>query len=440
MVISSIDLKDGKVVQLRNGKDKVLERTNPDQIIKEFDKYGETAVIDLDAALGNIVVDEKGKSSTVNTEVLKSLLRKGNVRVGGGIKTVKQAKELISLGAEKVIIGSFAWANEEQRAEGKILNTEFLQELVDAIGKQRIIISVDSLNGIIAIRGWTETIGISLIDGAKEAEKYASELLFTCVEKEGCMQGTDTSRVKELRNAVSCRLVVAGGVSSLEEVVELEKLGCDVQLGMALYTEKVYLKDCFIECLNWQKAQEQTAGLIPVIAQSPAGQVLMMGYANKEAFEKTFESEKLTFWSRSRNVLWTKGETSGNFLEVVKLRADCDRDTVLATVIPHGPSCHTGSWTCFTSEADAESTMDRLYDVIAQRFANPKPGSYTATLDDELVREKVEEEAEEVCEAENHDEVIWECADLLYFLNVLMYKEGVTWKDVLQELDRRHKK
>ena len=184
MVISSIDLKDGKVVQLRNGKDKVLERTNPDQIIKEFDKYGETAVIDLDAALGNIVVDEKGKSSTVNTEVLKSLLRKGNVRVGGGIKTVKQAKELISLGAEKVIIGSFAWANEEQRAEGKILNTEFLQELVDAIGKQRIIISVDSLNGIIAIRGWTETIGISLIDGAKEAEKYASELLFTCVEKE----------------------------------------------------------------------------------------------------------------------------------------------------------------------------------------------------------------------------------------------------------------
>ena len=404
MVISSIDLKDGKVVQLRNGKDKVLERTNPDQIIKEFDKYGETAVIDLDAALGNIVVDEKGKSSTVNTEVLKSLLRKGNVRVGGGIKTVKQAKELISLGAEKVIIGSFAWANEEQRAEGKILNTEFLQELVDAIGKQRIIISVDSLNGIIAIRGWTETIGISLIDGAKEAEKYASELLFTCVEKEGCMQGTDTSRVKELRNAVSCRLVVAGGVSSLEEVVELEKLGCDVQLGMALYTEKVYLQDCFLECLNWQKAQEQTAGLIPVIAQSPAGQVLMMGYANKEAFEKTFASGKLTFWSRSRNVLWTKGETSGNFLEVVKLRADCDRDTVLATVIPHGPSCHTGSWTCFTSEADAESTMDRLYDVIAQRFANPKPGSYTATLDDELVREKVEEEAEEVCEAENHDE------------------------------------
>ena len=92
MVISSIDLKDGKVVQLKNGKDKILERDNADQIIGEFDKYGETAVIDLDAALGNIHTDEKGKVSTANTEILKSLLHKSNVRVGGGIKTVKQAK------------------------------------------------------------------------------------------------------------------------------------------------------------------------------------------------------------------------------------------------------------------------------------------------------------------------------------------------------------
>ena len=237
MVISSIDLKDGKVVQLKNGKDKVLERDNADELIKDFDKYGETAVIDLDAALGNIQTDEKGKVTTANTQILKSLLHKSNVRVGGGIKSVKQAKELISLGAEKVIIGSYAWASSEDRKNGKILNTEFLDELTQAIGKQRIIISVDAINGDIAIKGWTETVGIPLIEGAKEAEKYASELLFTCVEKEGCMQGTDMNLVKELRKAVSCRLVVAGGVSSLEEVIELESLGCDVQMGMALYTE-----------------------------------------------------------------------------------------------------------------------------------------------------------------------------------------------------------
>ena len=430
MVISSIDLKDGHVVQLKNGKDLVLQRDDGVALINDFNKYGEVAVIDLDAALGN--VDEKGK--TKNTELLKSLLRKGNVRVGGGIRTVKKARELISLGAEKVIIGSAAWKCDFKAGEN-FLNTEFLDELVAAIGKGRIIISVDSINGKIAVKGWTETANISLIEGAQAAEKYASELLFTCVEKEGCMQGTDMEAVKALRAAVKCRVVAAGGVNSLQEICALERLGCDVQLGMALYTGKVKLADAFIECLDWQK----TEGLIPLIAQNTDGQVLMLGYASKEAFSKTFDSGKLTFFSRTRKALWTKGETSGNFLKVIKLRADCDRDTVLATVEPVGPTCHTGSWSCFSSDPDAKSSMERLYGTIADRFANPKPGSYTATLNSKRVREKVLEEAEELTEAEDRREVIWEAADLLYFVSVLMFQEKVTWQDVYDELDRRHK-
>lgn len=431
MVISSIDLKDGHVVQLKNGKELVLQRDDAGSLISEFNKYGEVAVIDLDAALRN--TDEKG--NTANTELLKSLLRKGNVRVGGGIRTAKKARELISLGAEKVIIGSAAW-NLDRKNGGSVLNTEFLDELVSSIGKQRIIISVDAINGKIAVKGWTETSDISLIEGAREAEKYASELLFTCVEKEGCMQGTDMDMVRQLREAVKCRVVAAGGVNSLEQIVQLEKLRCDVQLGMALYTGAVDLKESFIECIDWDKV----GGMVPVIAQSPAGEVLMMGYSNKEALQKTFKDGKLTFFSRTRNTLWTKGETSGHFLELVKLRADCDRDTILATVIPHGGVCHTGSFSCFSGEADEKSSMERLYGTIAERFANPRPGSYTATLNDKRVREKVMEEAEELTEAEGKDEVIWEAADLLYFASVLMYKEGVTWQDVYNELDRRHKK
>lgn len=430
MVISSIDLKDGHVVQLKNGRDLVIQRDDADNLINEFNFYGEVAVIDLDAAMGN--VDAKG--NTVNTNLLKSLLRKGNVRTGGGIRTVKRARELISLGAEKVIIGSSAW-NKNPSSNDSVLNTEFLEELVQAIGKQRIIISVDAINGKIAVKGWTETIDVSLIEGAKQAEQYCSELLFTCVEKEGCMQGTNIDMAQELRNAVKCRVVVAGGVSTESEIEQLEKMGCDVQLGMALYTNKVSLKDSFIRCLDWKK----TDGMIPVIAQSEHGEVLMMGYANHEAFKKTFDTKKLTFWSRTRNTLWTKGETSGHFLEVKKLRADCDRDTVLATVVPHGGVCHTGSFNCFSSEADEKSSMERLYGTIAERFANPKPGSYTATLDSKRAREKIEEEAEELCEADGKDEVIWEAADLLYFVSVLMYKEGVNWNDIYSELDRRHK-
>lgn len=424
MVVASIDLKGGKVVQLKNGKDLVIERDDEDSLIADFNTYGEVAVIDLDAALRNVNPD----GTTANTAILKKLLRKGNVRVGGGINSAKKAKQLISLGAEKVIIGSSAFK------DGAI-NTEFLDELVNTVGKEHVIISVDAINGKIAVKGWTETAGIDLIEGAKAVEKYASELLFTCVEREGCMTGMDMNMATELRKAVSCRLVVAGGVSTVEEIAKLEKIGCDVQLGMALYTGKVSLKDSFIECLNWEKVD-----LIPVIAQSVTGEVLMMGYANKEAFSKTFETRKLTFWSRTRNVLWTKGETSGNYLEVVSLRADCDRDTVLAKVIPHGPACHTGSYTCFTSSSDKPYSLELLYNVIAERFANPRPGSYTATLDDERVREKVLEEAEELTEAESKEDVVWEFADLLYFMSVLMYKEGVCWKDVLDELDFRHKK
>ena len=428
MIVASIDLKDGKVVQLLQGKDLVLERDNPDEIIKDFDRYGEVAIIDLDAALRNTSPD----GSTVNTEILKRLLRLGTVRVGGGIRSAKTAKELLSLGAEKVIVGSAAFTLPDGSAG---INKEFLSQFSEAVGKEHVIISVDARDGNIAVKGWTESAGIDVVEGAKAVEPYCSELLFTCVEREGTMTGIDLDLVKKLRAAVKCRLVVAGGVSSLEEVIALEKIGCDVQLGMAIYTDAISLKDGFIECLDWEKTP-----LIPIVAQSETGEVLMMGYANREAFEKTFSSGFLTFWSRSRNVLWTKGESSGNTLSVVRMRVDCDRDTVLATVKPAGPVCHTGAWSCFSTVADRPYSLEYLSSIIADRFANPTPGSYTATLNGERVREKVMEEAEELTEAEGRDEVIWEAADLLYFANVLMNRECVSWQDVLNELDRRHKK
>ncbi|MDR1210772.1 MAG: phosphoribosyl-ATP diphosphatase, partial [Spirochaetaceae bacterium] len=117
---------------------------------------------------------------------------------------------------------------------------------------------------------------------------------------------------------------------------------------------------------------------------------------------------------------------------------DCDRDALLATVSPHGPVCHTGAYSCF--ETGRAYTGELLQSIIAGRFRNPVAGSYTATLDDTLVREKIMEEAQEVCEARTHDEVVWEAADLLFFLTVLMTREKVSVKEVLAELDRRHKK
>jgi phosphoribosyl-ATP pyrophosphohydrolase/phosphoribosyl-AMP cyclohydrolase len=210
---------------------------------------------------------------------------------------------------------------------------------------------------------------------------------------------------------------------------------------MALYTGKISLAEAFLRSLNWKKVSagnETARALIPVLAQSQDGQVLMTGYADEEALAETFKRGNLCFHSRTRNKLWMKGENSGNVLKLVRLRADCDRDAILAVVEPAGPVCHTGDWSCFG--VDRRYTLEFLQSIIADRFKNPQPGSYTATLDDKLVREKMMEEAEELCLAKTHDELVWEAADVFFFATALATRAGVKMEEILDELDRRHKK
>jgi phosphoribosyl-ATP pyrophosphohydrolase/phosphoribosyl-AMP cyclohydrolase len=428
MVIASIDLQGGKVVQLKQGSELVLQRDDPEALATEFDRYGEVAVIDLDAAMG-------AEPANSNLALIKPLLRKAPCRVGGGIRTVGQAAELVSLGAQKIILGSQAFRS----GGGFAVNAGFLEALVKKIGRERIIVAVDAGKKgqdryEILVDGWKTATGLSLVESARAVERHASELLFTCVDREGGMSGIDMEPVAKLRSAVSCSVTVAGGVSTLEEIEALAALGCDVQLGMALYTGKIDLAAAFAASLNWKKGP----ALLPMIAQAPDGQVLMTGFVDKEAVHETFKRGKLCFHSRARNALWMKGETSGNTLKLLRLRADCDRDAILAVAEPAGPSCHTGAWTCF--ETGRRYTWEYLRSIIAERFRNPVPGSYTATLDDELVREKLLEEARELCEAKTHGEIVWEAADLLYFATALITRAGVSVAEVLDELDRRHKK
>ena len=449
MVIASIDIQNGKVVQLKQGEELILQRDNSGELAAEFDRYGEVAVIDLDAAMG------KGS----NLEMIKPLLRKAECRVGGGIRTPEQAKELVSLGARKIIIGSSAF-----RASGNFagssggqfaVNIPFLEAMSKKIGRERLIVAVDARGGEIVVDGWKTPTGLDLIESAKAVEPYAGELLFTCVEREGTMTGIDLDPVCKLRAAVNCQITVAGGVSTLNEIEEIAALNCDVQLGMALYTGKINLAEAFAVSLNWKKGQITEnpnlrlgactpdsplppSSLLPVIVQSPDGQVMMTGFTGKEALAETFKRGNVCFHSRTRNKLWMKGENSGNVLKLIRLRADCDRDALLAVAEPSGPVCHTGAWSCF--ETNRKYSWEFLHGIIQERFRNPSPGSYTATLDDDLVREKIMEEAKELCEAKTRDEVIWEAADLLYFSTALMAREGVTVQEILDELDRRHKK
>ncbi|OGF58684.1 MAG: phosphoribosyl-ATP diphosphatase, partial [Candidatus Fischerbacteria bacterium RBG_13_37_8] len=191
------------------------------------------------------------------------------------------------------------------------------------------------------------------------------------------------------------------------------------------------LEDGFIASLNWKNK------LLPTITQDENGQVLMMAYSNKDSVRKTFETGKMWYFSRSRNALWMKGETSTNTQEFMRARMDCDADTILATVKQHGVACHTGSYSCF---GEQKFCLNELYDVLLDRIQNPKAGSYTATLTNELLNEKLAEESQELIEAKTRDEIIWETADVLYFLTVLLARNNIKPGDVLFELRRRRKK
>lgn len=188
-------------------------------------------------------------------------------------------------------------------------------------------------------------------------------------------------------------------------------------------------------------------GLIPAIIQDAQnGNVLMLGYMNEEAFQKTKAEGRVTFFSRSKQRLWTKGETSGNFLQLVSWAVDCDQDTLLIKVHPEGPTCHTGTETCW-GEANASKTwfIDHLRRTIQDRKANPTDASYTASLFKKgvnKVAQKVGEEAVElVIEAkdDNKDLFLGEAADLLFHYLVLLEHKNYTLDDVMEVLMRRHR-
>lgn len=192
---------------------------------------------------------------------------------------------------------------------------------------------------------------------------------------------------------------------------------------------------------------DKQGGLVPAIIQdSTTKNVLMLGYMNREAYDKTLETGKVTFWSRSRNRLWTKGETSGNYLNLVSINVDCDKDTLLVKVNPMGPTCHLGTDTCWGEKNDANPLLflTNLQDFINKRHEEMPEGSYTTSLfKDGLNRmaQKVGEEAlETVIEATNgtDERLIYEASDMFYHLIVLLASKGLRIEDIAKELQERH--
>ena len=188
-------------------------------------------------------------------------------------------------------------------------------------------------------------------------------------------------------------------------------------------------------------------GLVPAIVQDAVTKnVLMLGFMNQEAYEKTLETRKVTFWSRSRNCLWTKGETSGNFLRLVSIQNDCDNDTLLVKAHPCGPTCHKGTDTCWGEEnrLNPMEFLSELQDFIDKRRKDMPEGSYTTSLFkkgvNKIAQKVGEEVVETIIEATNgsNEKLIYEASDMLYHLIVLLSDKGLRIEDVALELAKRH--
>ncbi|HEY2017922.1 MAG TPA: 1-(5-phosphoribosyl)-5-[(5-phosphoribosylamino)methylideneamino] imidazole-4-carboxamide isomerase [Bryobacteraceae bacterium] len=226
MIFPCIDLMDGKVVQLVQGREKALEGDSPEEMLRKFAAFPEIQVIDLDAAMG------RGS----NDGLVRMLASRAATRVGGGVRTVERARALVEQGARKVIVGTAAFGKEGA-------NEPFLAALRDALGRERILIALDSKEGRIVVKGWQESTGLAAEDVLHSLEPYCGGFLCTYVDKEGMMQGTDLAWFRRLRAATTVELTAAGGITTLDDVRALLAIDVHAALGMAIYTGRLSLEE-----------------------------------------------------------------------------------------------------------------------------------------------------------------------------------------------------
>ena len=226
MIIPCIDLMDGKVVQLIQGRKKALEGDPAEAMLEKFAAFPEIQVIDLDAAMG------RGS----NDGLVRMLASRATTRVGGGVRTVERARTLVEQGARKVIVGTAAFGSTGA-------DEAFLGALRDAIGRERVLVALDSRGGRIVIKGWQESTSFSAEDVLRSLEPYCAGFLCTYVDKEGMLQGTDLGWFRRLRAATALEITAAGGITTMDDVRALLAMDVHAALGMAIYTGRLDLEE-----------------------------------------------------------------------------------------------------------------------------------------------------------------------------------------------------
>jgi phosphoribosylformimino-5-aminoimidazole carboxamide ribotide isomerase len=222
MLIPSIDLQGGHIVQLVQGERLAVQSDDVDGWIRRFSRHPKVQLIDLDAAKG------AGGNETLVARICKAL----PCRVGGGIRTLDRAQGVIALGASHVIVSSALF-------DGDRVNVDFARQLAGVLGPERVIAAVDSRSGRIVVHGWRTPLAIGPVEAIRQLEPFVSEFLYTHVDREGLMEGTDLDAVRSIRAATDRRVTAAGGITTIEEVQQLEAMGVDAVVGMAIYTGRM---------------------------------------------------------------------------------------------------------------------------------------------------------------------------------------------------------
>ena len=375
------------------------------ELAKKLNRFSPVTIIDIDAVM------EQGD----NLDIIKEICKVAEVRVGGGIRDLEKAKELLKAGADKIIIGTN-------------IDIDFL----DKLDPSKVIIALDHKEGEVVDKGWTRETLERVVPRAKRLLSYTNEFLITDVFHEGTLLGIDIGLIKNIRASIphTHKIVFSGGVRNHNDIIGLPY---DFQVCSTLY-DSFDLIYATIEGLDWVKMK----GLMPTVVQdNKTGQVLSLVYSTKESLAKALAKGKGIYWSRSRQKIWEKGETLGNTQELISFRTDCDKDSILFRVNPNGSMCKTGNHSCF---GEKRFTIHDLIEIILRKKSTlgNSIGSYTHTLlrEPSFRKMKIENEAREI--SENEIDHQWEYAELLYHIIVDMVARDISWEDITYELERRH--
>lgn len=405
MIIPSIDLMNGRAVQLRRGREFVLDGGDPMERLEQFAVAGEVAVVDLDAALG------QGS----NGDVMREMARRAPCRVGGGIRDLDTARRWLDDGAARIVLGTAA-----------------TPELCAQLPRDRVVAALDAEGGEVVTHGWRTRTGRGVLERMQELAPFVGGFLVTQVEHEGGMAGFDLGLVQACVAASGgARITAAGGITTTADVATLDALGADAQVGMALYTGRLPLGEAVAAPL-----MRDIDGLWPTVVVDELGSALGLAWSSRESLARAVETRRGVYWSRSRGELWEKGATSGATQALLRVEHDCDRDALRFVVRQEGAGfCHSGTRSCW----GGDFSLGGLERVIRARAAQPVAGSGTAKLlaDPSLLASKLAEEAGELAAATTREDAVHETADLLYFALVALARRGGTMEEVVETLRRR---